>query len=300
MTGFDEMSHRLPQRRDVLRLLGASSLGTTVLPLFAQDAKLPKLVTVSGAITEVVYLLGAQAQLVGTDTTSLYPAAARSTPKVGYMRQLSAEGLLSLKPDAIIATNESGPAVVLDQVRSAGVKVEIIEADHSWGEVQRKVQAVGRAAAREAQARELQARLDTEWGQVQQRVAAAAGKGRKPRVLFVLSHSASPQVSGEKTAAHSVIGFAGGVNALGGFQGYRPMTAEAMASAAPDIILTSTQSIEAHGGVDRFWERPELALTPAFRKRSLITQDALLLLGFGPRMPSAVAELHEKFLAALA
>jgi iron complex transport system substrate-binding protein len=303
MTAFHHIARRLPQRRDVLRLIGASSLGAAALPLplFAQDAKLPKLVTVSGAITEVVYLLGAEGQLVGTDTTSLYPAAARATPKVGYMRQLSAEGLLSLKPDAIIATNESGPSVVLDQVRSAGVKVEIIEADHSWGEVQRKVQAVGRAAAREAQARELQARLDAEWARVQQRVAdSRARKVRTPRVLFVLSHSASPQVSGEKTAAHSVIGFAGGVNALGGFQGYRPMTAEAMASAAPDVILTSTQSIEAHGGVDRFWQRPELALTPAFKKRSLVTQDALLLLGFGPRMPAAIAELHEKFLAATA
>ncbi|MBN8753454.1 MAG: ABC transporter substrate-binding protein [Variovorax sp. 67-131] len=293
------MNARFPQRRDVLRLLSATALGAAALPAFAQGAaKLPRLVTVSGAITEVVYLLGAEAQLVGTDTTSLYPAAAQATPKVGYMRQLSAEGLLSLKPDAIIATNESGPTVVLDQIRSAGVKVEIIEADHSWGEVQRKVQAVGRAAAREAQARELQAKLDAEWSQVQQRVAGA--KGRKPRVLFVLSHSASPQVSGEKTAAHSMIGYAGGVNALGGFSGYRPMTAEAMASAAPDIILTSTQSIEAHGGVDKFWQRPELALTPAFKKRSLIMQDALLLLGFGPRTPAAVAELHEKFLASVA
>ena len=247
MTGFQHMNARFPQRRDVLRLLSATALGAAALPAFAQGAaKLPRLVTVSGAITEVVYLLGAEAQLVGTDTTSLYPAAAQATPKVGYMRQLSAEGLLSLKPDAIIATNESGPTVVLDQIRSAGVKVEIIEADHSWGEVQRKVQAVGRAAAREAQARELQAKLDAEWSQVQQRVAGA--KGRKPRVLFVLSHSASPQVSGEKTAAHSMIGYAGGVNALGGFSGYRPMTAEAMASAAPDIILTSTRT-RAHAGL---------------------------------------------------
>ncbi|QNK66129.1 hemin ABC transporter substrate-binding protein [Variovorax sp. PAMC26660] len=299
MSDFARIDSLAPRRRDVLRLLSVSSLGAVAaLPAFAQTLRLPKLVTVSGAITEIVYLLGAEGQLVGTDTTSLYPAAARNTPKVGYMRQLSAEGLLSLKPDAIIATNESGPPVVLDQIRSAGVKVEIIEADHSWGEVQRKVQAVGRAAAKEAQARELQARLDTEWAVVQQRVAAA--KGRKPKVLFVLSHSASPQVSGEKTAAHSVIGYAGGINALSGFQGYRPMTAEAMASAAPDIILTSTQSIEAHGGVDKFWQRPELALTPAYKKRALITQDALLLLGFGPRTPASISDLHDKFLAAVA
>ncbi|WP_213956389.1 MULTISPECIES: hemin ABC transporter substrate-binding protein [unclassified Variovorax] len=281
------------QRRDVLRGIAASA-GLLALPALAQE-KMPRLITISGAITEVVYLLGAERQLVGTDTTSLYPQAAQKTPKVGYMRQLSAEGLLSLKPDAVIATTESGPPVVLDQLRGAGVRLELVEADHSWSEVQRKVQAVGRAAAREAQARELQAGLDGEWSEVQKRVAASTA--RKPRVLFVLSHSASPQVSGEKTAAHAVIGFAGGMNCLGGFQGYRPMTAEAMASAAPDIILTSTQSIEAHGGIDKFWERPELALTPAFRKRALVTRDALLLLGFGPRLPGAIGELHQRFLS---
>jgi iron complex transport system substrate-binding protein len=279
-----------PRRRDALGLLSLSALATVTGPAGAQGSALPRLVTVSGAITEVVYVLGAESQLVGTDTTSLFPDAARRTPKVGYMRQLSAEGLLSLKPDAVIATTESGPPMVLDQLRSAGVRLELVEADHSWGEVQRKVAAVGRAAGREPQALELRARLDSDWSEVQKLVASASG--RKPRVLFVLSHSASPQVSGEKTAAHAVIGFAGGVNCLGGFKGYRPMTAEAMASAAPDLILTSTQSIEAHGGVEKFWQRPELALTPAFRKRALIAQDASLLLGFGPRLPAAIRELH--------
>lgn len=286
------------RRRTALRFGAGTVLGAGTWAAFAQQpsAKAPRLVTISGAITEMVYLLGAEAQLVATDTTSLFPAAARSTPKVGYMRQLSAEGLLSLKPDAVIATTEAGPPVVLDQIRGAGIKVELVEADHTWGEVQRKLQAVGRASGRESQAKELQATLDAQWADVQGRVQRA--KGRKPRVLFVLSHSASPQVSGEKTAADAVIKFAGGVNALGGFQGYRPMTAEAMASAAPDIILTSTQSIEAHGGADRFWERPELALTPAFRKRMLITQDALLLLGFGPRLPVSIGSLHDSFVVA--
>ena len=289
------MKLSIPGRRAALQWLAAGA-ATAAWPGYAQTpARLPRLVTVSGAITEVVYALGAEAQLVGTDTTSLYPAAALKTPKVGYLRQLSAEGLLSLKPDAVIATTEAGPPVVLSQLRSAGVRLELIESDHTWAEVQRKIQAVGRAAARETQATALQAKLDAEWAAVQQRVASGT---RKPRVLFVLSHSGSPQVSGEKTAAHAVIGYAGGVNCLSGFQGYRPMTAEAMASAAPDIILTSTQSIEAHGGVDKFWERPELALTPAYRKRALVTQDALLLIGFGPRLPQAIGELQQRFQAA--
>lgn len=295
------MSHELPssplRRRGALHLV-AASCATLAWPARAQSAAAPRLVTVGGAITEIVYLLGAESQLVGTDTTSLYPAAALATPKVGYMRALSAEGLLSLKPDAVITTNEAGPPIVLDQVRSAGVKIEVIQAQHKWAEVQAKVHAVGRAAAREAQAQALLARLDAEWSFVQQRVAAAGG--RKPRVLFVLSHSANPQVSGDKTAANSVIQYAGGVNCIAGFQGYRPMNAEALASAAPDIVLTTSQGIEAQGGVDRFWSRPELALTPAYRKRALIALDALLLLGFGPRTPQAVRETHERFAAVMA
>ncbi|MGJ7506921.1 heme/hemin ABC transporter substrate-binding protein [Variovorax sp. GT1P44] len=290
------MMTTLRDRREAMRLLGCAAAAVGAWPALAQATRAPRLVTIGGAITEICYVLGAESQLVGTDTTSLYPEAARQTPKVGYMRQLSAEGLLSLKPDAVIATTEAGPPVVLDQLSTAGIRLELVEADHTWGEVPRKVAAVGRAAARESQARDLMARLDAEWAEVQKRVATDTA--RKPRALFVLSHSASPQVSGEKTAANAVIAFAGGVNCLSGFQGYRPMTGEAMASAAPDVILTTTQSIEAHGGAERFWQRQELALTPAFKRRALVTQDALLLLGFGPRLPIAVGELHKRLRAA--
>ena len=285
------------QRRTVLQsgFSWAATLGVghVAMPAVAQTvAKAPRLVTVSGAITEIVYLLGAEAQLVGTDTTSLYPLAAQKTAKVGYMRQLSAEGLLSLRPDAVIATTEAGPPVVLDQIRSAGVKLELIEADHTWGEVQRKIAAVGRASAREQQAKEMLARLDSEWAATQNTIAAH--KGRKPRVLFILSHSASPQVAGDKTAADAIIRYLGGQNVMTGYNGYRPMTAEAMSSAAPEVILTTTQGMEGNGGVDKFWMRPELALTPAFKRKAVVHMDALQLMGFGPRMPQTVLELHRQ------
>ena len=55
-----------------------------------------RVVSVGGAITELVYALGAEASLVGVDTTSIYPAAAKALPSVGYQRTLSAEGVLSL------------------------------------------------------------------------------------------------------------------------------------------------------------------------------------------------------------
>ena len=306
--GETKLSNPKPQlsaaqtRRTHLRFLlpfaCAGISANASLSAFAQTVsnpqKRPKLVTVGGAITEIVYQLGAQAQLVGTDTTSLFPHAATLTPKVGYMRQLSAEGLLSLKPEALISTTEAGPPVVLDQIRMAGVRVELIEADHTWAEVQRKVRAVGRAAALEREAQQLQAQLDAAFADAQRLVFKHSGA--KPRVLFILAHGQSPSVSGEGTGADAVIKLMGGKNALGGFKNYRPMTAEALAAAAPDVILTSSQGIQAQGGEDKFWSRPELALTPAYKRRALIHMEALKLIGFGPRLPEALRELHTRML----
>jgi len=304
----------LLRRRDALRYFslpvvsavpGVGGLGATAARAQGQaPVRMPRIVSVSGATTEIVYALGAEKQLIGTDTTSLYPAAALQTPKVGYMRQLSAEGLLSLKPDAVIGTTEAGPLAVMDQIRSAGVKLELVEADHTWTEVQRKVAAVGRATARVAQAAALQAKLDAQWAEV---LAAVARKGgRKPRAIFILSHSGSPQVAGEKTAAHAMLNYAGLDNAListGGsanFAGYRAMTPEAVVTAAPDVIVTTTQGVEAVGGLEKFWQRPGLELTPAYKRRALVALDALYLIGFGPRLPQAVAELHQAGLKAVA
>ena len=290
-------------RRDVLQrfslplIAGVTSVAT---PSMAQS-RLPRLITAGGGITEIAYLLGAQDQLVGTDTTSLYPAAALRTAKVGYMRQLSAEGLLSLKPDAMIATTEAGPPVVIDQIRSAGVRVELIEASHNWVEVQRKIAAVARLGAREREGLNLRNRLDAEWADVLAEVAKSSTKkgGKKPRVVFILANSQTPSVSGAVTAADAMIRFCGATNALAdSFKGYRPMTAEAMAAAAPDIILTSTSAVDAQGGAEKFWARPELALTPAYKRRALVHMESLKMLGFGPRSAEAVRELHQKVVLA--
>lgn len=298
------------RRRGALQLLAlpVAAVVSSVcgLPVAAAQAptKMPRIVSVSGATTEIVYALGAEKQLVGTDTTSLFPAAALQTPKVGYMRQLSAEGLLSLKPDVVIGTTEAGPHVVMDQIRTAGVKVELVEADHTWSEVQRKVAAVGRATSRVAQATALQAKLDAQWAEVL--AAVARNGGKKPRAIFILSHSGSPQVAGEKTAAHAMLNYAGLENALitagssSNFAGYRAMTPEAVVTAAPDVIITTTQGIEAVGGIEKFWQRPGLELTPAYKRRALVALDALYLIGFGPRLPQAVAELHQASLKASA
>ena len=285
---------RLSTRRSSLQCLAAAGWLMQAPGAWAQGKGAGRLISLSGALTEIVYLLNAEAQLVASDTTSLFPEAATRTPKVGYMRQLSAEGVLSLKPDVVIGTQEAGPAVVLDQIRRAGVRVSLLPVTHDWAEVQAKVQLVGRETGRETQAARLMEQLNAEWAQVQALVATVR---RKPRALFILSHAGSPQVAGRGTAADALIRFGGGVNAVSEYQGYRALTAEALASAAPEVIINTTQGIEALGGEVAFWKRPELALTPAFARKALVNMEAMHLLGFGPRLPSAVKQLHERMQA---
>ena len=274
-----------------LAALGGAALGSVWAQARPEALAGRRIVSLSGALTEIVYLLEAQAMLVGTDTTSLFPEAAQKTPKVGYVRQLSAEGLLSLRPDAVIGTTEAGPQVVLDQIRQAGVRVSLIAAEHNWAEVLAKVQLVGRETGRVAQAQKLQQQLEAEWHGVRRQVARAA---RKPRALFILSHGGSPMAAGQGTAANALLEYAGLGNAIHEFKGYRALTAEAMASAAPEIIVNTSQGIAALGGEAAFWQRPELALTPAFARKALVTLEASWLLGFGPRLPAAVRALHER------
>jgi len=281
-------------------LAASATLGWPSAVQARSDTRLTRLITVGGSLTEAVFALGAQGQLVGTDTTSLYPAAAQATPKVGYMRQLSAEGLLALRPDVVLALAGSGPPLVLTQLRSAGVSVELVERRHEWDDVRRTVQAAGRATGHEAAALALQRQLDQRWAAVRARIQAHTGA--QPRVLFIMAHGGSPLVAGQQTAAHAMLTLAGARNVISGFNGFRPMTAESMAAAAPDAIVTTTQSLEAIGGEAAFWQRPELSLTPAWRRRqggaALLHQDALALLGFGPRLPQVLEQLHQGLLRA--
>jgi iron complex transport system substrate-binding protein len=111
-------------------------------------------------------------------------------------------------------------------------------------------------------------------------------------VLFLLSMSGgAPQAAGRDTAAGGIIRMAGGVNAIDGYAGYRPLTPEAVIASRADYILVPRQSVESLGGVNKVLDQPAIRQTPAGRSGKLLQFDILLLLGFGPRTPQAATEL---------
>ncbi|HEX5686866.1 MAG TPA: ABC transporter substrate-binding protein [Ideonella sp.] len=251
-----------------------------------------RVVSIGGAVTETVYALGAQGLLVGVDTTSLYPAAARALPNVGYARSLSAEGVLSLAPTLVVAGEEAGPPAVLRQLEAAKVPVQVLAADHSVAGVAERTRQLAALLGREDAGRALAAQLQRDAQAASAKVAALSGPA--PRVLFILAHSMSQvRVAGQRTAADAMLRLAGATNALSGFDGYKPLNPEAAIAAAPDVLLVTNQGLEAAGGIDGLLRAPGLAATPAGRARRVASLDALWLLGFGPRLPSAMTTLAE-------
>jgi len=282
------------------RLILGLALATAVAPSASAQDKPIRLVTVGGALTEIVYALGAESQLVGVDTTSLYPPAARSLPQVGYMRALSAEGVLSLKPSLVVATTAAGPATTLDQLRAAGIETIVLPDRYDYDSVIAKVEALGRITGKESQAAEMIARGRADMDKLQ---AGLAGTHTRPRVLFLLAMgSGAPQAAGQNTAADGIIQLAGGVNAVEGYTGYRPLTPEAVIASRADYIVVTQQTVDQLGGLEAILDQPSLRQTPAGRAGKVLSFDTMLLLGFGPRTPQAArqlaAALHPELAAA--
>lgn len=257
-----------------------------------------RVIAIGGALTEIVYALGAEASLVGVDTTSQFPPdALKRLPNVGYMRALSAEGVLSLKPTLVIAEGEAGPPAVIAQLKSAGANVVLLRRSASPEGVVYKMRAIARLLGREAEGEKLGSAFSADMAAL---AAAIAKAERRPKVLFVLSASRGLLAAGQDTAADRVIVLAGGVNAIQGYTGYKPLAAEAVIAGKPDVILATEHGLAQLGGASRLLERPELAETPAGREKRVVALDALLVLGFGPRTPAGVRFLAEKLHPGLA
>lgn len=272
------------------RLLGTLLAACTGLPAWAVVAR-PRadVVSVGGDISEIVCALGARERLAAVDSTSTWPTELAVLPRVGYLRQLGAEGVLSLRASLVLAAAQAGPPVVLEQLRAAGMNVVTLPAGYGFDVLRHKVAMVGAALGMADAAAALNVRLETAWGQAQAAVRVA--RQRAPRVLFLLAHGGSPQMAGEDTAAGTMLRLAGARNALGGVRGYKPLGAEALVAAAPDLVLTTDEGLQAIGGREALLALPGMVLTPAGAAARVLSFDAMYLLGFGPRLPQAVGDL---------
>jgi iron complex transport system substrate-binding protein len=257
-----------------------------------------RIISIGGAITEILYALGLDDRIAGVDTTSLYPAAAlRDKPNVGYMRQLSAEGVLGLNPSLVFAMQGSGPKETMDVLEAAKVPLVLVPETFSEQGLLDKIKLVGHAMGVEARAACLTAAVSRDLTQLSELRA----KVTKPvRVMFVMSLlNGRAMVAGQHTAANEIINLSGAVNAIDGYDGYKMINDEAIVAAKPDVVLSiqpSRDTLEA----EAVYAHPGFALTPVATTKTFISMEGLYLLGFGPRTAAAARDLSARLYPALA
>lgn len=283
------------QRRALLRgmLAGGAVAGLgagTLHPAMAAScvANGQRIVSIGGAVTEIVAALDAFCNIVATDTTSLYPPQVNALARVGYMRALAAEGIVALNPSLVLVSDRSGPDAVLRQIKDAGVDIRLIPDEPQIEAVAPKIIAVGEALGLKPQAAALAKAVDDDIAALRAQVATLK---RKPRVLFLLSVArAQPMAGGADTSADAMIKLAGGINAAN-VSGWKPISAESALDVAPDAVVMMNQTLEGAGGVDAVLALPALAGSPAAKNRRVIGMEGTYLLGLGPRVAHAGRDL---------
>ncbi len=281
-------------RQSLIPLLLLSLLYGSV-PAWAQlsaSGQPNQIVSLNGTVTEILCGLGLQGQIVGTDVTSTYPAEMAKTPKVGHNRNIGAEAVLALRPTIIVGTRTNGgmdvKPEVIEQFKSAGTKTVFYEQEYSVAGAKKLITDVAATFGLTAKATSLLRKIDADLAKVHK-------PARPQKVLFIYARgSGTLMVAGRNTPVEKIIELAGGTNAATGFDNFKPLTAESLIAANPDVLLLFNSGLESLGGIEGLLKIPGVAQTNAGRSRKVVEMDGQLLTGFSPRLGLAVQELSRK------
>lgn len=256
------------------------------------NVDLSRIVSIGGSVTEILYALGEKQKIVAVDTTSLYPESVlKEKPNVGYMRQLSPEGVLALSPTLILALEGAGPKETIDVLERAQVPFHVIPDKFTADGIIEKIDTISRDVGVPERGKCLAGKVQSDLSALNE---LRARIHQRAKVAFLLSlANGRSMISGRETAADGIIAMAGANNAFSEFAGYKPVNEEAIIAAKPDAILVMQRGEHALSA-DMVFSQPGLAQTPAAERKNLIAMDGLYLLGFGPRTASAARDLSDR------
>ncbi|MEO8651815.1 MAG: ABC transporter substrate-binding protein [Hyphomicrobiaceae bacterium] len=278
---------RFHRCRRWLLLLAAMVVGIAGAPARADEPS--RILSAGGAITEVLYELGVQDRIVAVDSTSNFPPEALKTHKnVGYFRTLSTEGVLSMAPDLIIASDKAGPPEVVRALKSSGIEYFEVNDDPNPEALVARVKAIADKVGKAESGADLVRRIEKGFAEL---AAARARLKRTPSALFVLSlQGGRATIGGTDTTADAMLTLAGAKNAASSLKGFKPISEESIIAMDPEAIVIMSRS-SGHGVGSEVLKLPGVAATRAGRDRRVIEMDGLYLMGFGPRAPAAATDL---------
>lgn len=270
----------------------------------ANHSKAERLVVISQTYNEIIWSLQAQDNVVGVDLSSTYPPDVKKVQTVGYHRALSAEGILSLHPTAIIHDNNIGPPQVVEQLKSLNMPLKSFTAKNdSTDGTKALIREMGAYFHKEDRAEELCRTLDAQMASSLERVkqytehprVAVIHFGRASNVYLVVGRGGG----GDGGAASRMIEWAGGEMAVDAKGMQRMASPEIIAQANPDVILVTDFGYDRLGGsVDQIKALPGIATSNAAKNNRIYRIEEHMLMYFSPRsgenIEKVAAIIHQK------
>lgn len=242
-----------------------------------------------GSTSRIVFELGLGDDVVGRDISSGFAEIADRPLVTANGHELNAEAILDLAPTVIITDTSLGPWDVVLQMRDAGIPVVVVDSHRDLDNVGTLIgqvaAALGVPDAGERLAERSTAAIDEKLAQIAAVTPAQDADRLRMVFLYVRGQAGIYYLFGEGSGADSLIEALGGVDVAAeiGWEGMRPVNAEALVEAAPDLILMMTKGLESVGGVDGLLEQvPAVANTPAGQHRRIVDMADTEVLSFGP------------------
>lgn len=263
-----------------------------VLPLYLlADAVPQRIITLSGALTEVTDALGLGTHIVATDVTSEYPAYAKQLPRVSRNRSLSIEGIMAYRPDIVLAPEGDVLRSIQSQLKAAGIKLVTIRQEYSVKGASQFIRAVAAALQVTDKGEALATKTEKEIAAALELIKQSSAKPAK--VLFIYARGAGAMsVAGKGSNMDAMIQLAGGRNVVQEFSDYKPYSTEALIKADPDVILMFDFGVSSLGGKNALLKMPGMSATNAGKRQQVIVMDGPLLVNFSVRLATAIRELH--------
>ena len=214
---------------------------TVVVPAGPQ-----RVVSLSPAVTEIIYALGAQDILVGRTDFCEYPPEAQAIPSIGGISNLNIEKILSLDPDLVI----SGSMVckkVTDQMDQMGVPMVCVIEKPRFEALYDNIAAIGKLVGREHEADSLNTLLKDRASQL------PTTHYPLPTVYYVVGFGAGGNfTAGGNTFINDIIRMAGGRNIAEDIDGWS-YSLEALVKEDPDYIIVRREDSAAFCGMKPYY-----------------------------------------------
>ena len=255
-------------------------------------------IDISGTIASTVFALGLGDQVVGRDSSTMFPGTEKLPVVTKSGHTLNAEAILELAPTVVLTDTTIGPKEVRQQLRDAGIAVVVISSDRRIDTTDELVTEIAAALGVPTRGQALIERLDAGVEAALAEIAEVTptAQDQRARMLFLYVRGSANvyYIFGEDSGADSLIDAVGGVDVAAeiGWEGMKPMTAEALVAARPDVLVMMTDGLESVGGIDGLIERiPAVAETPAGANRRVIDMADSEILSFGPRSADVILAL---------